>query len=115
MIHLFINPSCERIWRIQYESSDGKRAEPVDIKAMTFQDAIMDWWQGEAEDFPHDVKIEMGGSCGGVLSFYIEDGNTCDFLQVWDVTKDYDPDSISCEDLIERRKQERLAKKGRKQ
>ena len=111
MFHLYINPSCERIWRIEFESASGEKQPPVEIRAMTFQDAIHDWWQnglGE-EALPHDIPVELGGTTGGVITIYIED----DLLLIWDVTKDYDPESISCAELVERRKQERLAKKAR--
>lgn len=112
MFHLFINPLSERIWRLQFEPATGGAHDPVDIRAMTFQDAIMDWWQngiGE-ETLPHDIPIELGGTIGGVLTLYIVD----DLLTIWDVTKEYDPDLISATDLIERRKQEKQARKQRK-
>lgn len=110
MFHLIINPSSERVWRIELEDKTGKRFDPVFIRAFTFQDAIHEWWQGEAENFPSDVNIELGNTLGGVLTFYIED----DCLSVQDVTSDFNSDSISCLELVERRKQERADRKARK-
>ncbi len=109
MFHLYINPSIERVWRLQLEDSNGKLSEPVIIRALTFLDAIHDWWQGESESFPNDIEIELGNCLGSVMTFYIEN----DSLMIWDVTSEYDPDSISASELIERRKQERFNRKNR--
>lgn len=118
MFHLYINPLTERIWRLQFEPATGGKHDPVDIRALTFQDAIHDWWEsglpcdvigGTVPVLPHDIPIELGSTIGGVLTLYIED----DQLTICDVTSDYDSDSVSCAELVERRKQERMARKAR--
>lgn len=111
MFRLYINPSDNRKFRLVFEPATGGELPPVDVYALTFQDAIHDWWQsGIGEDaLPHDIPIELGGSLGGVLTLWIED----DMLTIWDVTEEDDPTLISANELIERRKQERLARKQR--